>query len=160
MSQETANRRQKPLVFIASDHAGYALKARVLSYLKERGYEAKDLGPESDHAVDYPHYAHLLAEKVKQLPDCLGVLLCGTGNGMSMSANKHIGIRAAVCWHVEVAKRAREHNHANILCVPSWFLSPEEGEKILLTFLETEVQGGRHERRVQQISLFGSSKLT
>ena len=144
----------KPSIFIASDHAGYAIKSRLCAFLAQNGYEVKDLGADSETPVDYPHYAHRLAEAVSNSEHSLGVLLCGTGNGMAMSANKHPKIRAALCWSKEIVQLARAHNHANVLCLPVRFLSPEVCAHLLDEFLHTQGKGGRHHRRVTQISMF------
>ena len=141
-------------LFIASDHAGYRLKEHAIAFLKLLGYVVKDLGPESDEAVDYPHYAHQMAEVVSNSPQSLGLLFCGTGNGMAMASNKHPNIRAAVCWNEELVQLARAHNHANIICLPARFLTEEKCESLLRCFLETPFEGGRHARRIRQISLF------
>ena len=148
--------QQKPPIFIASDHAGYELKAEMCAFLQTH-YIVKDLGPSSAEAVDYPHYAHRLAEAVSNSSQSIGVLLCGTGNGMAMSANKHPNIRAAVCWSEELVRLARAHNYANILCLPARFLSKKKCEVLVECFLETPFEGGRHKRRVRQISLFSAS---
>lgn len=148
---------ERPAVFIASDHAGYGLKAYLYTFLKNKSYLVKDLGPESDTSVDYPYYAHRLAHAVSHSEQSIGVLLCGTGNGMAMAANKHPQMRAALCWNEQLVRLARQHNHANVLCLPARFLNQQESEVLLLCFLETSFEGGRHERRIRQIPLFDMS---
>ena len=136
---------------IGSDHAGYALKSRLIEELATLGYEALDVGTHSTDSTDYPDYAHAVAERVARGESRRGVLLCGTGLGMSYAANRHPGVRAAVAWAPEVAQLAREHNDANILVLPARFLSEAEGRAILKTWLETPFAGGRHSRRVAKI---------
>lgn len=136
---------------IASDHAGFELKQKLSETLKELGYDVEDLGTDSTSSTDYPDFAHPLAEKVERGEAKRGVLLCGTGLGMSYAANRHHGVRAAVAWSPEIAALARQHNDANVLVLPARFLSEDEGVKILKTWLETPFEGGRHQRRVAKI---------
>lgn len=139
-------------VFIASDHAGFELK----SELQERfgsDFEFEDLGTYSNESIDYPDFAHALAQKVLAAPHTLGVLICGTGNGMAMTANKHAGIRAGLCWSKEIASLIRQHNNANILVMPARFISSETAFEIFSTFFNTEFEGGRHQRRIDKINL-------
>jgi ribose 5-phosphate isomerase B len=136
---------------IGSDHAGYPLKERLIEELRALGYEPMDLGTHSPESTDYPDYAHEVASKVEHHDANRGVLLCGSGLGMSYAANRHRGVRAAVAWSPEVAKLAREHNDANILILPARFVSEGEGIEILKIWLETEFAGGRHSRRVEKI---------
>jgi len=136
---------------IGSDHAGYALKSLLVEELAALGYEALDVGTHSTDSTDYPDYAHAVAERVARGESRRGVLLCGTGLGMSYAANRHPGVRAAVAWAPEVAQLAREHNDANILVLPARFLSEADGRAILKTWLETPFEGGRHSRRVAKI---------
>jgi ribose 5-phosphate isomerase B len=136
---------------IGADHAGYQLKIRLVEELRELGYEPLDLGTHSPETADYPDYAHEVAAKVEQHDARRGVLLCGSGLGMSYAANRHHGVRAAVAWSPEVAKLAREHNDANILILPARFVSEDEGVQILRMWLTTEFAGGRHRRRVEKI---------
>ena len=141
----------KELIPIASDHAGFELKERLRLELERLGYEVQDLGTHSPASTDYPDYAHPLAEEVSRGQVKRGVLLCGTGLGMSYTANRHAGVRAAVAWAPEIAELARRHNDANVLVLPARFLREEEGVKILRTWLDTPLEGGRHERRVEKI---------
>ena len=136
---------------IGADHAGYALKERLVSELRRLGYEPLDLGTHSAESTDYPDYAHQVAARVEHHDAERGVLLCGTGLGMSYAANRHPGVRAAVAWTPEVARLAREHNDANVLILPARFVSPEDGVEILRTWLATDFAGGRHARRVAKI---------
>ncbi len=140
---------------IASDHAGYALKQHLSRALTELGYDVVDLGTNSPDSTDYPDYAHPLAEKVESGEVKRGVLLCGTGLGMSYAANRHPGVRAAVAWTPEIAALARQHNDANVLVVPARFVSEEDGVKILTTWLDTQFEGGRHQKRVDKIEATG-----
>jgi len=137
---------------IGSDHAGYQLKELLKKFLLEEGYPLQDLGTHSDHSTDYPDFGHPLAELVKEKKADFGILMCGSGNGVSMTANKHIGIRAALCWTEELAKLARQHNDANIISLPARFISFEEAKNIVNVFLSTAFEGGRHQRRVNKIN--------
>jgi ribose 5-phosphate isomerase B len=136
---------------IASDHAGFALKERLVRVLDELGFSVDDLGTSSPASTDYPDYAHPLAAQVERGEVARGVLLCGTGLGMSYAANRHRGVRAAVAWSPDIAKLAREHNDANVLVIPARFVSDEDGIAILKTWLDTPYEGGRHQRRVDKI---------
>jgi len=141
----------KRRIHIGSDHAGFDMKELLKAFLKHLGYEVVDHGTHSDQSTDYPDYAHPVSEKVLQ-DLTLGILLCGSANGMCMTANKHQGIRAALCWNAEIARLARQHNNANILCVPARFVSTEDAETIARVFLETDFEGGRHANRVNKIA--------
>jgi ribose 5-phosphate isomerase B len=136
---------------IGSDHAGFPLKQRLVAELRALGYEPLDLGTNSAESVDYPDYAHEVAVRVEHQEARRGVLLCGTGLGMSYAANRHSGVRAAVAWSPDVARLSREHNDANVLILPARFVSEPAGVEILRTWLETEFAGGRHSRRVAKI---------
>jgi ribose 5-phosphate isomerase B len=136
---------------IGSDHAGYELKLRLIAELRALGYEPLDVGTNSMDSTDYPDYAHRVAEKVEHGESERGILLCGTGLGMSYAANRHRGVRAAVAWTPEVAKLAREHNDANVLILPARFVGEDAGLDILKTWLATAFEGGRHSRRVAKI---------
>lgn len=140
---------------IGSDHAGFELKEHLERALREMGYEVEDVGTHSPASTDYPDYAHPVAERVETGQARRGVLLCGTGLGMSYAANRHPGVRAAVAWTPEIAELARKHNDANVLVVPARFVSEEDGVKILRTWLDTEFEGGRHVRRVEKIEATG-----
>jgi ribose 5-phosphate isomerase B len=136
---------------IASDHAGFELKERLRAALERRGYVVEDLGPASDASTDYADYAHPLAERVSRGAAQRGILMCGTGLGMSYAANRHPHVRAAVAWAPEIAELARRHNDANVLVLPARFVSEEEAERILDAWLATPFDGGRHERRIEKI---------
>lgn len=138
-------------IAIGCDHAGYEYKTSIVRMLKQKGYEVADFGTTSPDSVDYPDFAHPVAKAVESGKAALGVLICGSGNGVCMTANKHQGIRAALCWKVEIAALARQHNNANIICVPARFVSLRLARKMVETFLETPFEGGRHERRVKKI---------
>jgi ribose 5-phosphate isomerase B len=138
-------------ILIASDHAGFELKEKLERALGELGYEVQDLGTDSAESTDYADYAHPLAQKVSAGEVRRGVLLCGTGLGMSYTANRYPHVRAAVAWNPEIAKLAREHNDSNVLVVPARFVSEELGIAILKTWLDTPFEGGRHARRVDKI---------
>jgi len=141
----------REVIPVAADHAGYQLKERLVDELRSLGYEPLDLGTHSSDSTDYPDYAHEVASKVEHQDTARGVLLCGSGLGMSYAANRHPGVRAAVAWSPEVAKLAKEHNDANILILPARFVSESEGVEILKTWLTSTFAGGRHSRRVQKI---------
>lgn len=136
---------------IASDHAGFELKEKLERVLADFGYEVEDLGTDSPSSTDYPDYAHPLAQEVSKGKAKRGVLLCGTGLGMSYVANRYPGVRAAVVWSPEIAELSRKHNDANVLVLPARFVSEGESVVILKTFLETEFEGGRHANRVEKI---------
>ncbi|PCH90914.1 MAG: ribose 5-phosphate isomerase B [Bacteroidetes bacterium] len=136
---------------IGSDHAGFLLKEKVKKHVEKLGYEVKDFGPFSEDSVDYPDFAHPVSESVKEHEVDLGILMCGSGNGINMSANKHNGVRAALCWTDELAELARSHNNANILSLPARFIDEETALGIVSKFLATNFEGGRHELRVEKI---------
>lgn len=142
---------KKERIPIASDHAGFEMKQHLSAALAELGYEVEDMGTHSPASTDYADFAHPVAEKVEHGDVKRGVLLCGTGLGMSYAANRHQGVRAAVAWSPEIAALARKHNDANVLVLPARFVSEEDGVQILKTWLETEFEGGRHENRVKKI---------
>tara|TARA_B100001758_G_scaffold235614_1_gene235885 strand:+ start:1301 stop:1726 length:426 start_codon:yes stop_codon:yes gene_type:complete len=138
-------------IAIGCDHAGYSLKEEIVKELKDKGYLVNDFGCYSEESVDYPDFGHQVAKEVEKSLDRKGVVICGSGNGINMSVNKHENVRGALCWNEEIAKLARQHNNANILALPARYLSTSEAQKILETFLNTEFEGGRHERRVNKI---------
>lgn len=139
-------------VLIASDHAGFELKSKLIEQFNSE-FEFEDMGAFSEESVDYPDFAHKLAEKVAADPNQYGVLICGTGNGMAMSANKHANIRAGLCWSEEIAALIRQHNNANILVLPARFIPYETAAKIFTVFFHTDFEGGRHQRRIDKINL-------
>lgn len=138
---------------IGSDHAGFEYKSFLAKKLVKFGYELTDKGTMSADSVDYPDYAHKVAEAVVDSKVDLGILLCGSGNGVCITANKHQHIRAALCWMPEIASLARKHNNANILCIPARFVSKQMAWKITIAFLESSFEGGRHQIRVGKIDL-------
>lgn len=137
-------------VAIGADHAGYQLKGRLKEVFSE-SIEFTDFGTNSLESVDYPDFAHPVSDSVEGGKSQFGVLICGSGNGINMTANKHKGIRAALCWDVELASLARQHNNANILTLPARFISEEKAIEILKSFMNTEFEGGRHQKRVEKI---------
>ena len=139
-------------ILLANDHAGIDLKNEIKKTLESKGYSVRNLGCDSDESVDYPDYAHPLAEEVSKNNKLKGIIICGSGIGVSMAANKHKGVRSALCWNQETAKLSRSHNNANVLSLPARFLDKEEAVKIVDIFLNTEFEGGRHERRVEKIN--------
>lgn len=141
------------VIGLACDHAAYELKEYLKTVLDSKGIEYKDFGCFSSESVDYPDFAHPLAEAVESGECYPGIAMCGTGNGISMTLNKHQGIRAALCWNEEIARLARQHNDANILSMPARFISKEEAVKIMEAFLSPDFEGGRHERRIKKIPL-------
>ena len=140
-------------IAVSSDHAGFIIKEKVLDFLIGQGYIVKDFGCFSEDGVDYPDFAHPLAEAVQRGEYALGITVCGTGNGINMAANKHQGIRSALCWNMEIALLARKHNDANICALPGRFVEPEQAIVIVRTFLNTAFDGGRHEKRIKKIPL-------
>lgn len=137
---------------IASDHAGFELKEKLKAHLINSGHEIQDFGTDSCESTDYPDYAHPLANSVESKKNELGILICGSGNGVCMAANHHRGIRAALAWNEEVAALARQHNNANVLCLPARYVTEKEAFSIANAFLLAAFEGGRHERRVDKIS--------
>ncbi len=139
-------------IAIGADHAGFNYKEKVAAFLKGNGYTLKDFGTYSADSADYADFAHPVASAVENKEFDFGILICGSGNGVAITANKHQGIRAALCWQEELAKLARQHNNANVLCMPERFVPYELAEKMVTAFLTTDFEGGRHERRVGKIS--------
>ncbi len=138
-------------IFISSDHAGFALKKKVLDFLKKKKLSFQDLGPFSDKSVDYPLYAHKLANNVKKNKRNVGILICGSGTGMNIAANKHRNIRAAQCFSLKSTKLSRLHNDANVITLGSRLISKNNALKFISVFLNTKFEGGRHLRRVKKI---------
>ena len=138
-------------IFISSDHAGFALKKKVLDFLKKKKLSFQDLGPFSDKSVDYPPYAHKLANNVKKNKRHVGILICGSGTGMNIAANKHRNIRAAQCFSLKSTKLSRLHNDANVITLGSRLISKKNALKYISVFLNTKFEGGRHLRRVKKI---------
>lgn len=141
-------------IAVASDHAGYELKGTITEFLLKEKYKIKDFGTDSIDSCDYPDYAHPLAEAVSDGLYEFGIVICGSGNGVNMTVNKHQKIRGALCWNQELAFLARAHNNANILALPARFISPTEAILITKIFLETDFEGGRHQNRINKITSF------
>lgn len=139
-------------IAVGADHAGYEYKDQIKAMLEALGRMVHDKGTHSVDSVDYPDFAHPVAIEVEKGEASFGILVCGSGNGVCMTANKHAGIRAALCWTVELAQLARQHNNANVLCIPARFISLETALDMVRAFMTTEFEGGRHERRVEKMS--------
>lgn len=139
------------IIPIASDHGGFEMKEYLIEQLKKWGYEVKDYGTHSTESVDYPDMIHPLATAIENGEYPLGIILCGSGNGAQMTANHHHGVRAALCWNVELAELARRHNDANILALPGRFIDNETAWDMVQVFLNTPFDGGRHTQRVEKI---------
>ncbi len=145
---------EKKKIAIVSDHAGYFLKKKILSFLIKEKEDVKDLGPFSEeNSDDYPDFGHILAKAVSTGDYDLGISICGTGNGMNMTSNKHPGIRSALCWNEEISRLARAHNDANVCALPGRFINESEAYLIIKTFINTPFEDGRHKRRIDKISL-------
>lgn len=138
-------------IAIGCDHAGYELKEAITKYLKEAGYDMINYGTDSTESVDYPDYAHPVCDAVLNTTADRGILICGSANGMAMSANKHNNIRCALCWTSEIAALGRNHNDANVVAIPARFVTLEQGIDIAETFLKEQFEGGRHQKRVNKI---------
>lgn len=141
----------KPIA-IGSDHAGFGYKSELINWLSEKNIAFRDYGTSSADSTDYPDFAHPVATMVEEGEAPLGILICGSGNGVAITANKHQGIRAALCWNAELAALARQHNNANIVCIPERFIDLDTAKNIVETFLTTGFEGGRHQRRVDKIA--------
>ncbi|WP_425389486.1 ribose 5-phosphate isomerase B [Ekhidna sp.] len=139
-------------IAIGGDHAGFQYKERLIKHLVDAGHEVQDFGPKTEDSVDYPDHVHPLATSIASEDFELGILICGSGNGVAMTANKHENVRAALCWNTELAALARQHNNANIICLPARFVAYEYAESLVDTFVKTAFEGGRHERRVNKIN--------
>ena len=138
-------------IAIGSDHAGFDYKETLKKHLSAQGFKVSDMGAHDTSSVDYPDFAHPVAKAVESKEAAFGILICGSANGVAITANKHQGIRAAICWNEEVAMLARQHNNANILCIPARFVQEELAEKMTVLFMQTPFEGGRHEKRVEKI---------
>jgi ribose 5-phosphate isomerase B len=147
----------KPIV-MGSDHAGFDQKQKILQWLNEKGYQVMDMGVYENKSVDYPDYAHPVASAVEEGEAAFGILFCGSANGVCMTANKHQGIRAAVCWQTDIARLSRLHNDANLICLPARFIADEYAKNIVEAFMETAFEGGRHQNRVNKIACGASVK--
>ena len=138
-------------IALGSDHAGVEYKKAIVEHLKNKGIETQDFGPQTTESVDYPDYIHPVADAVEKGDADMGIILCGSGNGAGMTANKHQGIRAALCWMPEIARLARAHNDANVLDIPARFVSQETALEMVDIFLSEPFEGGRHQRRIDKI---------
>ncbi len=139
------------IIAIGNDHAGVGVKEKIQQHLKEKGHKVINKGYDGVESVDYPDFIHPVSIEVKEKKAEIGVIVCGSGNGAAMTANKHKGIRAAICWSEEIASLAKQHNNANVISIPSRFLKEEEIIKIIDVFIEEKFEGGRHERRIKKI---------
>ena len=139
-------------IIISNDHAGVELKKEIVRFLEEKGYIVENVGENAGQSVDYPDVIHPVAKAISKSNKKKGIIMCGTGNGVSMVANKYKGVRAGLCWSKEIAELIRRHNDANVLSLPARFLTNKQAIEIVKTFLETDFEGGRHERRVKKIN--------
>ena len=138
-------------IAIGNDHAGVEVKRNIEKHLSKKGYTVINKGYDGEESVDYPDFIHPVSQEVKEKKAQIGIIICGSGNGAAMTANKHKGVRAAICWNEEIAELARQHNNANIISIPSRFLSEEKIIKIIDIFIKTGFEGGRHKRRIEKI---------
>ena len=145
----------KTRIAAGCDHAGFEVKDGIVKMLREKGYEVKDHGTFSADSVDYPDFAHAVARSLEHGEADFGVLICGSANGVAITANKHHHVRAAIAWRNDVAALARQHNNANVICIPARFVSIEEANQFVQTFLESSFEGGRHQKRVEKIEMAG-----
>ena len=144
---------QDKKIAIACDHAGFKLKQKIIEYLNEQGYIITDFGTFSDESVDYPDFVHPLAKAISNGEMDRGIVICGTGNGVNMTANKYPKIRSALCWDNELARLARSHNNANVIALPAKFITSDQAIQFLNIFLTTPFDGGRHQRRIEKIPI-------
>ncbi|MEM6642371.1 MAG: ribose 5-phosphate isomerase B [Bacteroidota bacterium] len=139
-------------IAIGGDHAGFQYKKRLIKFLQANDHQVDDFGPGSEESVDYPDHVHPLSSAIAADDHDFGILICGSGNGVAITANKHENVRAALCWTSELAVLAREHNDANVICIPARFIAYELAESLVSLFLNTSFEGGRHQRRVSKIN--------
>jgi len=139
-------------IALGGDHAGFEYKKAIIEMLKQQGHEVKDYGPFTADSVDYPDFVHPVANAIEKQEFNFGILICGSANGVAMTANKHRGVRAGIAWGVELAKLTRQHNNANILCLPARFISLDLAKECVTAFIETAFEGGRHQTRVDKIA--------
>lgn len=155
MYSEILNQKIQTIIIMkiafASDHAGYALKQVLEEYVKTKGYEIEDFGTYSEESCDYPDFAHPAAAAIEAGECAFGIAMCGTGNGIQMTLNKHQGIRAALCWQPALATLAKEHNNANVLVLPARFITEELAKEVVDAYLDAKFEGGRHQRRIDKI---------
>ncbi|NRB59593.1 MAG: ribose 5-phosphate isomerase B [Winogradskyella sp.] len=140
-------------ISIGNDHAGPEYKKAIIELLESKGYTVNNYGTDTADSVDYPDFVHPVASDVNDNKVDLGILICGTANGVAMTANKYKNVRAGVCWTKEITELTRQHNNANICCIPARYTAPQQAVQIVETFLTTEFEGGRHQRRVEKINL-------
>lgn len=143
---------KKKKIAIGADHAGFEYKEKISTWLNQNGFEILDMGTNSKDSVDYPDFIHPVADSIENGSADQGIIICGSGNGVAMTANKHKGIRAAIAWNEELSSLARQHNDANVIAIPARFISDDLALSIVKTFLTTDFEGGRHERRVRKIA--------
>lgn len=139
------------IISIGNDHAGFQYKKYIIENLKKEAEEIKNYGTDSEESVDYPDFAHPVSNDVQNKTSNIGILICGSGNGVCMTANKNKNVRAALCWNKETASLAKKHNNANVVCIPARFIKKEEALEIVKVFISEQFEGGRHERRVNKI---------
>ncbi|MEO5683335.1 MAG: ribose 5-phosphate isomerase B [Chitinophagaceae bacterium] len=139
-------------IAIGCDHAGFEYKTKLVPWLNQQGWQVHDFGTYSADSVDYPDYVHPVAQSVEKEESTFGILICGTGNGVCMTANKHAGIRAGLCWQTEVAKLIRQHNNANIICIPARFAALSAAQDMIEAFMATAFEGGRHQNRINKMA--------
>ncbi|MCF8224969.1 MAG: ribose 5-phosphate isomerase B [Bacteroidales bacterium] len=140
-------------IIIGSDHAGYNMKKELVKHLKKKGIKVDDIGTNSNDAVDYPDYGHKLGKMVGEGKFKMGISICGSGNGISMTTNKHAGVRGAICWNEDITEMARRHNDANICSLPARYIDLDTAKRIVDIFVETNFDGGRHEKRIKKIDI-------
>lgn len=143
----------KKNILLASDHAAYPIKSHLNIWLQKQGYEVTDFGTDSEESTDYADYGHKIGEIMDKDSSCFAIALCGSGNGMNMTINKHLSTRSALCWDTEIARLARLHNNANVCVLPGRYITQNQAEDIVQTFLNTSFEGGRHERRINKIPI-------
>ena len=143
---------EKKKIAIGADHAGFEYKEKITDWLTQNDFEVLNMGTDSEDSVDYPDFIHPVADSIENGVADLGIIICGSGNGVAMTANKHKGIRAAIAWNEELSSLARQHNDANVIAIPARFISDELALSIVKIFLTTDFEGGRHERRVRKIA--------
>lgn len=141
------------IIPIASDHAGFELKSKLIPYLENKGYKIKDMGCYSNESVDYPDFIHPLAKEINDGNFPFGFIMCGTGNGVSMVANKYQNVRCALCWNKEISSLAKQHNNANIIALPARFISFEDAKNIIDAYFNSTFEGDRHQRRINKIPI-------
>ena len=146
------NQKNRIMIYIGGDHGGYLIKEHIKFYLSSKNMDVEDCGTDSEKSVDYPDFSHKVADLVsKDIKNNIGILVCGSGNGVNIAANKHLGIRSALCWNPHIAALAKQHNNANIIAIPGRYVTILEAEKIVDAFLNAIFEGGRHQGRINKI---------